>query len=65
MSEHSLADWYAALGAAIRANDMDAVPGLLTLMALDGFGHEAEQWRRDTLAAMTVLNAEGTSGGGR
>lgn len=57
MSKHLLADWYAALGAAIRAEDVQAVPGLLVLMALDGYGHEAEQWRRETSMALSVASA--------
>jgi len=59
MSAHALENWYAALGAAIRAEDVEAVPGLLVLMALDGYGHEAEQWRRDTSMALAVVKGGG------
>ena len=46
MSEHTEAQWNAAVSAALRANDVEAVPHLLVLMALDGYGHEAESLRR-------------------
>lgn len=46
MSKHSLAQYYAAVSAALRATDMEAIPGLLVLMAADGYGHEAEELRR-------------------
>lgn len=57
MSKHSEAQWYAAVSAAIQAGDFEAVPGLLVLMALDGYGHEAETLRRTTVAALDVLSA--------
>lgn len=51
MSEHTEAQWNAAISAALRADDIKAVPGLLVLMALDGYGHEAESLRRLMLTA--------------
>jgi len=56
VSEHSEAQWYAAVSAALRANDVEAVPHLLVLMALDGYGHEAEALRR-----LVALLAKGES----
>ena len=49
MAQRPLANYYAAVSAALRANDIEAVPGLLALMALDGYGHEAEELRRQML----------------
>lgn len=46
MSGYTEAQWYGAVSAALRVNDIEAVPGLLVLMTLDGFGHEAEALRR-------------------
>lgn len=55
MSKHSLAQYYAAVSAALRAEDMEAIPGLLVLMAADGYGYEAEELRRqmDLLSAVS------------
>ncbi len=46
MSKHTEAQWNAAVSAALQADDVEAVPHLLVLMALDGYGHEAESLRR-------------------
>ena len=46
---HDLAQYHAAINSAIRAEDVKAVPGLLVMMASDGYGHEAESLRRDLL----------------
>jgi hypothetical protein len=51
MSKHTEAQWNGAISAALQANDIEAVPHLLVLMALDGYGHEAESLRR----TMTLL----------
>lgn len=42
---------------AIRAEDVKAVPGLLTLMASDGYGHEAESLRRDMVELIATERA--------
>jgi hypothetical protein len=47
----TLQQWYAALAKAIRDRAIDAVPVILVHMALDGWGHEAEEARRQMLAA--------------
>lgn len=60
MAEHSLADYYRAIAAAVQGGDVHAVPGLLTLMALDGFGHEAEETRRRMVTTLAVINGEPT-----
>lgn len=54
-AQRPLPVYYAAISAALNADDVQAVPGLLTLMALDGHGHEAETLRRlmSAAAAMT------------
>lgn len=54
MNKHPLTNYYAAISAAIRAHDLEAVPGLLVRMALDGYGHEAEELRRQ----MALLSKE-------
>lgn len=54
MHERPLAAYYAAVSAALRAHDTEAVPGLLILMAADGYGHEAEELRRDLLLVAKV-----------
>jgi hypothetical protein len=46
MSEHSEAEWNAAVSSALEANDVKAVPHLLVMMAFDGYAHEAESLRR-------------------
>lgn len=51
MSRHTAPEWVDAIAAALRARDIDAVPKLLILMALDGHGHEAEEARRLMLDA--------------
>lgn len=48
MSDHTLAAYYAAISAALRAHDIQAILGLLVLMAADGYGYEAEELRRQT-----------------
>ena len=54
MSKHSLAQYYAAVSAALRAEDVEDVPGLLVLMAADGYGHEAEELRRQMVLVSAV-----------
>ncbi len=49
MADYPLASYYAAVSAALRAEDIEAIPGLLVLMAADGYGHEAEELRRQLL----------------
>lgn len=58
MSKHSLAQYYAAASAALRAKDVEAVPGLLVLMAADGYGHEAEELRRQMVLVSAVSSDE-------
>jgi hypothetical protein len=50
----TLEQWHAALAKAIRDRAIGAVPGILVRMALDGWGHEAEEARRQMLAATDV-----------
>lgn len=52
-----LANYYAAVSAALTAHDVAAVPGLLTLMALDGYGDEAEELRRMMLLVASTTDA--------
>lgn len=52
MSKHTEAQWNTAISAALRAEDIAAVPHLLALMALDGYGHEAESLRRLMLSVV-------------
>lgn len=47
----TLEQWHESIAAALRDGAVDAVPGILVLMARDGWGHEAEQTRREMLAA--------------
>lgn len=54
MPERPLAAYYAAVSAALRADDTEAIPGLLIVMAVDGYGHEAEELRRELLLAAKV-----------
>lgn len=49
MADYPLASYYAAVSAALRAEDIEAIPGLLVLMAADGYGHEAEELRRQLI----------------
>lgn len=58
MSRHSLAQYYAAVSAALRAEDMEVTPGLLVLMAADGYGHEAEELRRTMVLVSAVSSDE-------
>lgn len=53
MAKYPLANYYAAVSSALRAEGtIEAIPSLLILMAADGYGHEAEDLRRLlTLAA--------------
>lgn len=46
MPKYTLDQYYAAISAALRAEDVRAIPSLLVLMATDGYGHEAEAVRR-------------------
>jgi hypothetical protein len=55
MPKYTEAQWNAAISAALRADDIEVIPQLLVLMALDGYGHEAESLRR----AMTHLTPPG------
>lgn len=57
MGKHTEAQWNAAISAALRADDVEAVPHLLVLMALDGYGHEAESLRR-LLVSVTGVEDE-------
>lgn len=47
----TLEQWHAALAKAIRDRAIGAVPGILVRMARDGWGHEAEEARRQMLRA--------------
>jgi hypothetical protein len=47
----TLADWHESLAKAVHDRAFDAVPGLLVLMAIDGYGHEAEEARRQMVTA--------------
>jgi hypothetical protein len=47
----TLEQWHESIAEALRDGAVDAVPGILVLMARDGWGHEAEQTRREMLAA--------------
>lgn len=47
----SLEQWHAALAKAVRDRAFDAVPVILVRMARDGWAHEAEEARRQMLAA--------------
>lgn len=49
----SVAQWYASISAAIRADDMEAAAGLIQLMAVHGHPREAEELR-----ALILLAAE-------
>ena len=51
---HTLAQYHAAITSAIRAEDIKAIPGLLVMMASDGYGHEAEVLRRDMLTVIAT-----------
>ena len=57
MSEHkhSHEQWESSISRAIHAGRIDLVPGLLTLMALDGYGHEAESLRRAMTATLRLM----------
>lgn len=57
MAERPLWHYYAAVSAALRAKDTEVVPGLLIRMALDGYGHEAEELRRQMLTVMSADKA--------
>lgn len=47
----SLEQWHAALAKAVRDRAFEAVPVILVRMARDGWGHEAEEARRQMVAA--------------
>jgi hypothetical protein len=51
VSRATHAQWVEVLAEAIDAGEVKAVPGILVAMALDGYGHEAEEARRQILAA--------------
>ena len=51
MSEHTLADWHEAIRHCLADQNVQAVGPLLILMALDGYGHEAEEARRAMIRA--------------
>ena len=53
MSTYPLASWQAAIRSALRERDIPAVVSLLVAMAADGYGHEAEELRRQMLAVTT------------
>ena len=53
MSDYALAAWHDAFLRALRERDIPAVASLLVGMAFDGYGHEAEELRRQMLAATT------------
>lgn len=57
MSRATLEQWHAALADAIRDGFPQAVPGILVRMALDGYGHEAEEARRRMVAASAAMDA--------
>lgn len=46
MADYPLDSYYAGVSAALRAHDIEAIPGLLKLMVLDGYGDAAEELRR-------------------
>lgn len=54
--EHAatLEQWHDALAKAIHDRAVGAVPGILVRMARDGWGHEAEEARRQMLAATST-----------
>lgn len=54
MSDYALADWHDAILRALRDKNVAAVPALLVAMAADGYGHEAEELRRQMLQAATT-----------
>lgn len=49
-----LANYYAAVSAALEAGDLQAIPGLLGLMAVDGYAREADELRAFMLLAASV-----------
>lgn len=53
MSARTAGEWTAAITEALKARDVEVVPGLLTLMELDGHPVEAERLR--VLMLMVVL----------
>ena len=53
VSTYPLASWHAAIRDALRERDIPAVVSLLVAMAADGYAHEAEELRRQMLAAAT------------
>jgi hypothetical protein len=52
----TLEQWHESIANALRDGAVDAVPGILVLMARDGWGHEAEQTRREMPAAANPDN---------
>ncbi len=53
MSAHraSLEQWHEVVSEVIADGNVEAVPGILVYMALDGWGHEAEELRRTLIEA--------------
>ena len=58
MADYPLANYYAAVSAALRAEDIKAISDFLVLMAADGYGHEAEELRRQILVVGCVEGGE-------
>ena len=50
LADVTLAGWHAAITAALKAHDIEAVPQLLALMAVNGYPREAEDLRQLMLA---------------
>ena len=55
----SLAQWYALTSAMIRADDLEAVPKVLALMAVHGYPDEADEVRRLVSLASEVGGSDG------
>lgn len=51
--------WGEAIVSALADHNVKAVPGLLIAMSADGFGHEAEQWRRRMLDGCAIAAEAG------
>jgi hypothetical protein len=60
LSDLSVAQWYASVSAAIRADDMEAAAGLIQLMAVHGHPHEAEELRALILLAAETRRESGS-----
>jgi len=55
VSTYPLASWHDAFLRALRERDIPAVASLLVGMAFDGYGHEAEELRREITQSTTEL----------